>query len=401
MRLSFLQGFSQSLNNMLRVQEQTYATQNQISTGQRITTPADDPVGSAQIIQLEQEQSQLSQFQKNIDVVESRLTTEEVRLESVNDLLVRVRELTLSAANTATNAFPERQAIASEIETRLEELVSLANTKDANDEYIFSGFKGGVEPFVLDSAGRYTYQGDEGQRKVTVANGTAIPISDSGRRVFDDIPAVQNNFSTQTASAGAQVTSHRIINQATYDASYPLDYVITFTGPATFDVNDENGGAILVGQPYVSGAPITFNGAEVTISGAPIAGDDFFVESTEKQSMMTTLSTLVQGLKTLTDAPADKAALDQLMSDSLINIGNAQDSLAQVWAEVGARHNTLDSIRSLHSGVDVLNQALLSEIRDLDYAEAVSRLSMESFVLEASQQTFSRVNSLSLFNFLR
>ncbi|MCR8921391.1 flagellar hook-associated protein FlgL [Dasania sp. GY-MA-18] len=400
MRLSFLQGFNQSLSSMLRIQEQSFNTQNQISTGKRIGTPADDPVGAAKLIQLDQEQSQLEQFEKNISFVESRLEIEEVRLSSVNDLLIRVKELTLQAAN-GTNAFSERKSIAAELGTRLEELVSIANSTDANGEYIFAGFKGGTQPFVQNSAGDYVYQGDEGQRKVTVANGTAIAISDSGRRIFEDIPSAQNTFYTTTNSAAAVVSSQRVVNQASYDASYPLDYEITFTGPATFDVNDENGVPILVAQPYTSGNPITFNGVEVTISGTPVAGDDFYVESSGKQSMITSLQNLVEGLNTLTDTPADKVVLDQLIDDSLTNFAAAESSLGQVWAEVGARLNTAESVKALHEGVGLLNQELISDIRDLDYAEAISRLSQETFVLEAAQQTFSRVSSLSLFNFLR
>ncbi|WP_019530942.1 flagellar hook-associated protein FlgL [Dasania marina] len=399
MRLSFLQGFTQSLNSMLRIQEQSFNTQNQISTGKRISTPADDPVGAARMIQLDQEQSQLEQFKKNINFAESRLEIEEVRLSSVNDLLVRVKELTLQAAN-GTNAFPQRQALAAEIKTRMEELVSIANSQDANGEYIFSGFQGGTIPFVQDSAGEYVYQGDEGQRQITVANGTKVPISDSGYRIFENINSSQNTFFTDTNSAAAVVSSQRVVNQTTYDASYPLDYEITFTGPATFDVNDENGVPLLVGQAYTSGAPITFNGVEITISGTPAAGDDFYIESSGKQSMIATLAKLAEGLNTLTDSTADKIALDQLVSDSLINIKNSEDSVAQVLAEVGARLNTVESVRNLHEGIGILNEGLLSEIRDLDYAEAISRLSQETFVLEAAQKTFSRVNSLSLFNFL-
>lgn len=400
MRTSFLQGFTQSLNSMLRVQTQSFETQNQIATGKRISTPADDPVGSAKAIQLEQELSQLSQYQNNIDFTESRLQVEEVRFEALNENLLRVKELVLSAAN-GTSSFDVRQSVAAELETRLDELLALANTRDANGEYIFSGFQGGTKPFEQNAAGKYIYQGDEGQREVTVANGTTVPISDSGRRIFEDIASAQNTFFTDTDSAGAVITSESISNQATYDAAYPLDYVVVFTGAATFDIEDENGTVLAAAQPYTSGSPITVNGAEITISGIPAGGDNFYIESSGKQSMMTTLSNVVEGLRSLTDTPADLATLGQLTDDTLENLESSMNNLGQVWAEIGARINTVDSVRSLHEGVDILNQELLSDIRDLDYAEAISRLSQETFVLEAAQQTFSRVSSLSLFNFLR
>jgi flagellar hook-associated protein 3 FlgL len=45
-------------------------------------------------------------------------------------------------------------------------------------------------------------------------------------------------------------------------------------------------------------------------------------------------------------------------------------------------------------------QTTLSEVKDLDYAEAISRFEMDSAVLQASQQSFSKVQQLSLFNYL-
>jgi flagellar hook-associated protein 3 FlgL len=63
--------------------------------------------------------------------------------------------------------------------------------------------------------------------------------------------------------------------------------------------------------------------------------------------------------------------------------------------------NTLDSTRDLHDGVDAVNQKVLADVRDLDYAEAITRLTKEQFILQAAQQTFSKISNLSLFDFLR
>ena len=74
--------------------------------------------------------------------------------------------------------------------------------------------------------------------------------------------------------------------------------------------------------------------------------------------------------------------------------------MSEIKSKIGARQNTLDSVRTLHEGVELVNQQVLSELRDLDYAEALSRLTLETFTLEAAQQSFSRISTLSLFNFL-
>ncbi|MGK0500306.1 MAG: flagellar hook-associated protein 3 FlgL [Oceanicoccus sp.] len=400
MRFSFLQGFNTSVESMLKLQDQTYKTQNQISTGRRILTPADDPVATAILIQLGQEQSLLKQFVANSDMAENRLRTQEIKIEAVNNLLVDARASTIQAGNGVIG-FNERQSIAANLELRLSELVSLANSTNANGEYIFSGFQGDVKPFSENPDGTYSYNGDSGQRTLTIGGGIDIPISDSGRAIFEEIPASEKGFnSSVTNSAGAVISPGTVTNQVTYDANYPTDYVITFTSATTFDVTTEAGAALLSAQPYTSGAAISINGAEVAISGVPANGDTFKIDSSEKQSIMSTLGKLVEGLKSLSDNPADTATRNALIDESLANISAAQTSLAQVWSTVGARMNTLDSIRDLNTGVQIVNEEVTSELRDLDYAEAISRLSIEAFTLEAAQQSFTRVNRLSLFNFL-
>ena len=69
-------------------------------------------------------------------------------------------------------------------------------------------------------------------------------------------------------------------------------------------------------------------------------------------------------------------------------------------ADLGARMNSIDSTRNLHVDLELQAQEVLSKVRDLDFAEAVSRLSYQSFLLEAAQQSFVRVSGLSLFNAL-
>jgi flagellar hook-associated protein 3 FlgL len=106
-------------------------------------------------------------------------------------------------------------------------------------------------------------------------------------------------------------------------------------------------------------------------------------------------------MKSLGDSAVDQSAFDDLVAETLENLSAAEINMSEVKSEIGARQNTVDSVRSLHQQIELINNKVLSEIRDLDYAEALSRLSIETFTLEASQQSFVRISSLSLFNFLR
>lgn len=421
-RFSFLQGFNNSVQDMQRIQKQTFETQAQIASGRRILTPSDDPVASAKIIQVNQELSRLDQYIDNANAVEGRLSLAETRAEQVTTLLIRVRELTIQAgALSMTKA--NRQAIAAELDTRLDELLDIANTRDVNGEYIFAGYKGEEKPFEQKATGEFVYRGDDGQRSVQIASSTQIPISDSGKRIFMDIDSVQTRIDTSIESgnsgAGVLVASN-VVDQTNYDNnSYPEDYVIRFDGVANqFDVYARPD--ILdagVNTPLFSvansGSPITINanttplaaptnlGWEITLAGTPADGDLFYVNSTQKQDVLTTLSKLSEGMKTLADSPADEILFDQLVAETLDNLDAAESNISEVKSEIGARQNTVDSVRTLHQQVELINKGVLSDIRDLDYAEALSRLSIETFTLEASQQSFVRISSLSLFNFLR
>jgi flagellar hook-associated protein 3 FlgL len=411
MRFSFKQGFNQGVSNIMRLQALTYKTQNQISTGKRVLTPADDPIASARIIQINQQQSQIDQYIQNTNVVENRLTLEETQLEAVTNILMRMEEITIQAGGAAVTQ-TERTALAEEIGLRLSELVDLANTKDANDEYIFAGYKGGTIPFVANSGGSFDYQGDDGQRIIHIATSTTVAISDSGKDVFVDIPAVSKTFFTETnaANGGSATLSPGLVTNQTNFNTAPDDYVLEFNG-VDYDVytraNYEAAGAPSFTVPS-TGSPTTIDaeavaglGWEMTVSGTPNAGDTFFVNSSNKQSLMTTLGKLEFGLRNLTDSPADLAVLQNLLGDSLTNLASGRENISLTQAKIGARHNTIDSVRSLHEGVKLVNQEILSDIRDLDYAEAISRLSAETFTLEAAQQSFSKVSQLSLFNYLR
>jgi flagellar hook-associated protein 3 FlgL len=70
-------------------------------------------------------------------------------------------------------------------------------------------------------------------------------------------------------------------------------------------------------------------------------------------------------------------------------------------AEVGSRLNQLDIVKDEQEELKLINRGLISDLNDLDYNEAISRLSFQSFVLEAAQKSFAKVSALSLFNFLR
>ncbi len=131
-----------------------------------------------------------------------------------------------------------------------------------------------------------------------------------------------------------------------------------------------------------------------------VAGDSFFVESTNKQGLLTTLSRFSEAMKAVKDTPESKAELAKIVAKTLTNLSNAITSVGAVQGEVGARQNTLESSKDLNLDVTLFSKQTLSNLESLDVAEATIRLSMQSLVLTASQQSFAKVSQLTLFSYL-
>ncbi len=89
-----------------------------------------------------------------------------------------------------------------------------------------------------------------------------------------------------------------------------------------------------------------------------------------------------------------------LIDNTLVELDNSLDTMLGVQAELGAEQNRIESTVELHRTVELQSKQALSSLRDVDFAQAVSDLSYQAFLLEAAQQSFIRVNNLSLFNSL-
>lgn len=419
MRISSIQIFDIANDSISESNQAIAKTQAQLSTGQRVLTPSDDPVASTKILEIEQNLARLDQYGKNIDIAENNLSQEESTLDSISNLLQRVREIAVQAGNTATYTSSEYAALASEVDSRLDELMNLLNTRNAGGDYIFAGYTGGDKPFVGDAASGFEFTGTDGQVNIKISDSTKVATSDSGKAVFVDIPAAQNSFNTSESSANtsnpaAQISVGQMVDQSAYDDFYPEDMIITFKEDSAiipagknFTITERSTGNVVSGfqnVPYVSGQPIVVNGLSFNITGTPTSGtvgndgDQFFVESSPNQDVLTTLARFSEAMKNVDGSQESKDALSQIVADTLDNMNNTQTSILETTAEIGARLNTLESTKELHLDTDLVSREIMSELRDLDYAEAASRLASQTLVLEAAQATFVRVSQLTLFS---
>ncbi|MFT6051722.1 MAG: flagellar hook-associated protein 3 FlgL [Halioglobus sp.] len=400
MRLSSAQIFQQGISSILAQQSKLQQTEQQLATGRRILTPADDPVGAVQVLSITEDMKLIDQYQRSGNIAEGQLAQEETALADVGNVLNRVRELVVQA-NNASQSPESRRSIGTEVAAKLDELQSLANTRDASGEYIFAGFQSRTEPFSLQS-GSYSYNGDNGQRMLQLARSTQIAVRDSGFDVFVSVPSGNGSFDIQPDVSNAGTA---VIGATSASGGYVKDtYNIVFdqptpADPVTYQVTGSASGVVASGT-YVSGDSIDFAGASINLNGVPADGDSFQVLSSPRQDMFSTLQDAVSHLNNAASSPSELAAFNNGMSRALNNIDGALGHVLDLRADVGVRLNHVDRQLDINDSFNLQLEATLSEIQDLDYAEAISRFNLQLTTLEASQQAYIKLQGLSLFNFL-
>jgi flagellar hook-associated protein 3 FlgL len=353
----------------------------------------------------------IDQYQRNIDLTENRLSMEDSLLGGVSDAIQRLRELVVQSGDGGQNS-DDKLFIASEVDQILNQLAGSLNSKDAGGEYIFAGFQGDKEPFVKNQAGNYQYNGDEGRRFIQVETNVTVAAGDNGKDIFVNVNSATNTFITtasprNTGIPPAVITQGRVIDQQAYDAFYPEDMRIVFN-PETNVVPPRtnytitrvsDGRPILSNQVYAPGAAISAEGVVTEIVGDPRPGDTFFVNSSDTQGLLTTIERFSRALKDYKDNPEGRKVLTEAIDATLANITNAETKLLETRSSLGARLNTLANIREIQGDVGALTLGVLSDLQDLDYAEAINQLTLEDTILQAAQQSYTRVTNLSLFNF--
>ncbi len=418
MRVSTSQLYQSGVSAMQNAQSDFSYTGLQLATGKRILTPSDDPSGATQAAQFDSMIAATEQFQRNNDLATPRLQREESALIGVINNLQRVRELVIAGNNSSQNQ-ETRGYLASEIRQLRKDILALANTQDSNGEYLFSGTRSLTLPFVAGDQGQVSYVGAEGAgaiREVAISSTRRVATGDTGAHVFMEIPE-RSGLLTEAVPAPGNSGDLDVVKVEAADLDEALrsageTFRIRFYddgGTMRYQVLDPAGNAVrdsnsaFIGGPYVPDQPIEFVGRRITLTGPPTApadGDEIISRPVKQMSLFKTLDDIATALEKPADDEASRAALSSATSLALRNIDSGLDRLNEVRASVGSRLQILETQSDLNEKQLLDMESTLSDIRDLDYAEAISRFKLQDVVLQAAQQTYVQVTRLSLFDFL-
>ncbi len=446
MRISTSQIYSAGVLGINRNQSALYKLQNQLSSGNRILTPEDDPVGAAQALELTQTQSVNAQQVANQGSASDQLGLVDTQLSTLTNLLQSVRSKVVQAGSTATMSGSDRQVLANDLESSLSQMLGIANAKSSSGDYLFSGYQGATLPFAINASAAAVppattspvgYFGDSGQRLLQVSASRQMAVNVAGSDLFMNVKegngtfvvatggntAGGNNQGTATTDAGSVLDQQKwqaalnsfgwstptnpalqvrfavaagVTTYQIYDVSTPATPV-AISSAATYTA----GQSIPMASTNPPAATATDFGAQIVVQGQPANNDTFTVQPSSSQSLFQTMQSLIGILRSpVGSATYSSTEYANALSGQMTNLDNALANVSRVQSSVGSRMSELDALGTTSSDLDIQYQASLAKIQGLDYAKAASDFTQQQTNLTAAQKSFAQIAGLSLFNYL-
>ena len=186
MKVSTSYLFDQATDRMSMIQNRLAKTQSQMAETKQVLNPSDAPDQAAAIQRLQGEIDRQQNNSSALKIAQSRYKAEEVALSSANDILTRLKELSVQAANGTVGSI-DRSAIAVEMSSLKDQLLSLGNSRDDNGNYLFSGTRVRTPAFSQDENGKVSYQGDQTKTRIPAGVDRTVQYTRSGTDVFSRV----------------------------------------------------------------------------------------------------------------------------------------------------------------------------------------------------------------------
>ena len=299
--------FDKAIAQMGKTKDRLGQVQLQLSTSKSVLKPSDSPDKTTTMTRLQTAITRQDSYVATIKTTLDKLSQQETALKSSSNILVRMKELAIQAAND-TMSPQDRKEIAIEVAGLRDQVRSLANTQDVNGAFIFSGSRIDKQAYGANVDGQRPYQGDQ-----TVGY---VPVG--AQREVDN-----NRTGTQAFS--------RIIR------------------------TDQQGNQESVGFFKVM--------------------DDF-------------VSALIN------NKPGE-------IQRSVGELDTAQLGMTESIANVGSGMNVLESQQAVAEENILRMKTTLSDVKDVDYTEAITQMNKDMLALEAAQSSFSKISQMNLFDYIR
>ncbi len=400
MRVSTSQMFNSNSSSILRHQADSQKALEQISSGKRVNTAADDPIASKTIDNLNQQNNLIDQFLKNIDYAEGRLANSESSLGEAEDLSRNIKDNMLKM-NNGTRSQDDLNAIAKDLRSDLDALMSIANAKDESGNYVFAGFNTESQPFSFAGAPQsIQYAGDDNTKQSMVAEGVLLQTNIPGSQAFMNGENALGDYSVnyQTGQTGEFNVSAAKIDDATANpaANYTLNFIDDGSGGVNAEITNTSVSPSTTSTQAFS-SPLTFDGIEVEFKGEPAIGDSIEIS---QQSSISIFDTVEQAIALAESGEMQNPNGQAEMAQLLDNINQGIDQISNARSVAGVNLKSLETYNAQHEDAKLVNTSAQAKLEDLDIAEAITELQKSQVALQATSSLFSRVSGTSLFDYL-
>jgi flagellar hook-associated protein 3 FlgL len=184
--------FDRASTQMSSVQSNLTQTQAQLAQGKQIINASDAPNQAATIQRMKSILSRQESYQSSLNTVKARLQGEDSTLQSVSELLIRAKEVAVQGANDTLN-MGDRKALANEMQSLRDQMLSLANTRDSNGNFLFAGSRVKQPAFAETANGSPVYMGDQTRMNVRVGDQQNIPINRTGTDAFVPVTRIDKD----------------------------------------------------------------------------------------------------------------------------------------------------------------------------------------------------------------
>lgn len=415
---------TQMLDQFKTIEGRLQNLQTQIATGSKIPKSSAKPMDAVTLSARNELDSSLTQFQKNLSKVNDRLGLVDTNLETAINAAIRVKEIFV-ASNTSTVTQSERLAFRTEVMQIRDTMIGLANSTDSAGDSLFGGFSTEADPFREQLDGTVLYNGDGGEHTLGVSENVKLPTSINGASVFMQVAVGDENksaFDVLQSLTNALLTSEEFAQEHTeaitdgmefkVNASRdPQNWSFTLTGPdgpATISATINSDSM----DPLIDAINSSSTGLTASVSSSGVislsgSGSTGQIKISEVSIQNYTLAeekpahyieVYDQGT---TAVKAKISDTSQGLSLQSAGLDNLVTKLALSRTTAGARLNNAESQEAVLSSRSIAVKIEIGRLQDADIETLITELQTLLVSRDAARQTYMKVNTQSLFDFLR
>ena len=381
----------------------------------KINKLRDDPMAASRSTRFQSEILRTDRYEKNIQEVRGTIATAEGDLRSAMDVLQRVRELGVQGANGTLDK-AQMGYIGQEVDQLLGELLTIANTKDQNGNYLFSGTLSRTTPFRLtmgrapggdgDKVVAVDYMGNIGRNAAEISEDAKVGINLPGNVVF--WAEQQQIYSTVD---GSQYRVSREQSIRVDGAEIHLAPGDTLSAVAA-KINDANAPVRARIDPVAGGLVLESTvphqiWAEDLGDGTVLQDLGILAPGSNHPPLNVSQSARVFGGSIFDMVISLRNALSEGSTEKVSSLGlrgveSSITNLAGVLGDVGARDARLETTEKRLEYQKPVLVGFDSQERDLDMADAITQLKTLEYTHEAALSATARaLNRPKLLDFLR